>query len=292
MAEKNMKHKIPDWIKVRVPANIQQYEKTLEILKENSLTTVCQEAKCPNIYDCFSRGTATFMILGDTCTRNCLYCSVKSGKPNPVDEEEPKRVAQAVKTLDLNYTVITCVTRDDLEDGGAGIFAGTVEEIHKIIPECKVELLISDLKGNWGGLKKIVDAKPNVINHNIEVVRELFPKVRPQGSYQRSLELLKKVKEFNLDMITKSGMMVGLGETKIQIIQTIGDLVEVNCNIVTIGQYLQPSPQQVPVRKFYRPEEFDELKEIGEYLGLSYVESGPLVRSSYKADECYEKMIK
>lgn len=287
-----MKHKIPDWIKVRVPASIQQYKKTREILKENSLTTVCQEAKCPNIYDCFSRGTATFMILGDTCTRNCLYCSVKSGKPNPVDEDEPKRVAQAVKTLGLNYTVITCVTRDDLEDGGAGIFAGVVEEIHKIIPECKVELLISDLKGNWEGLKKIVDAKPEVINHNIEVVRELFPKIRPQGSYQRSLELLKKVKEFNPHMITKSGMMVGLGETKPQIIQTIGDLVEVNCNIFTIGQYLQPSPEKIPVIKFYRPEEFDELKEIGEYLGLSYVESGPLVRSSYKADECYEKIIK
>lgn len=285
------KKEIPGWIKIRVPVDLEQYKETLKMLRENNLTTVCQEAKCPNIYDCFSRSTATFMILGDICTRNCLYCNVKHDKPEPVDMDEPERVAQAVKELGLKYAVITCVARDDLDDSGADIFVRTVEEINKVSPECKIELLISDLKGNWTGLRRIVDIKPDVINHNVEVVGELFPEVRPQGSYDTSLELLKKTKQFDPKIMTKSGIMVGLGETRNQVIQTIEDLVKVNCNVMTIGQYLQPGPEHVRVKRFYTPREFDELKRIGESLGVDHVESGPLVRSSYKANECYQPWL-
>ncbi len=283
---------IPDWVKVRIPIHLEQYKETLKILREDNLTTVCQEAKCPNIYDCFSRSTATFMVLGENCTRNCLYCNVKHGKPEPVDMDEPKRLAQAVKKLGLNYAVVTCVTRDDLGDSGADIFIRIVKEINEVSPECKVELLISDLRGNWTSLKGIVDVKPDVINHNVEVVSELFSEVRPQGSYGTSLELLKKVKDLDPNMITKSGMMVGLGETKSQVIQTIEDLVKVDCNVMTIGQYLRPTPEHAKVKRFYTPGEFDELKRIGESLGFDHVESGPLVRSSYKANECYQRVRK
>jgi len=280
----------PDWIKVRLPHNMEVYQKTVKLLREKNLTTVCQEANCPNKHQCFNCGTATFLILGDVCTRNCSYCKVKPGNPQPVDKDEPKRVAQAVKEFALDYVVITCVTRDDLADGGADIFVRTVQETRKLNPECKLELLISDLKGNGKSLEKIVDIRPEVLNHNVEVAQSLFPKMRPQGNYRTSIELLKKVKELNPQVITKSGMMLGLGETKDEIIQTMRDLVEANCQIMTLGQYLQPSPQHTSVETFYRPEEFIELKEIGEALGFAQVESAPLVRSSYKAKECYEKV--
>jgi len=208
-----------------------------------------------------------------------------------IDINEPKRVSQTIKKLGLSYSVITSVTRGDLDDGGASIFVKIVEEIHKTIPECKIELLIPDLKGNWKAPKSIVDAKPNVINHNVEVVEELFPEVRPRGSYDTSLELLKKIKEYDSKMITKSGMMIGLGETREQIIKTMEDLRKVNCEMITIGQYLQPSPGHAEIKKFYNPEEFVELKEIGESSGFNCVESRPLVRSSFKANECYQKGI-
>ncbi len=280
-----MKAGVSQCIEIK-PYDKKAYLKTKGMIDKNNLTTVCIEGNCPNRYECFSHGTATFMILGDTCTRNCMYCNIKTGKPKAVDKQEPKRIAEAVKKLNLNYAVVTCVTRDDLEDGGASQFVNTVEKIRKTNPECKIELLISDLNGNWSALEKIVDSKPNVINHNIEVVKKLFPKLRPKGDYSRSIELLKKVREFDPKIKTKSGLMVGLGETKSEIMQTMKDLRKVGCDILTIGQYLQPSPKHAEVVKYYKPEEFNELKGIGMDIGFDNVVSGPLVRSSYKAGEC------
>ncbi len=276
--------KLPDWIKIK-PYKKEKYLQTLEIINHHKLATVCVEANCPNRYECFSSGTATFMILGDTCTRNCRYCNVKKGKPKPVDMDEPARVAQAVKEMQLDYAVITCVTRDDLEDGGAGQFVKTVKEIRKLNPDCKIELLISDLGGNRKALEKIILAKPDVFNHNIEVVKNLFSLLRPEGDYHRSIDLLKKAKEINSKLVLKSGLMVGLGETKEEIIRTFKDLIKAGCQVITVGQYLQPTPNHAPVKKFYRPAEFESLKETALSLGFLKVEAGPLVRSSYRAKE-------
>jgi lipoic acid synthetase len=260
------------------------YQDTLRLLEKHHLNTVCMEANCPNRYECFANKTATFMVLGDTCTRNCGYCWVKKGQPGPVDDEEPLRIADAVKELGLDYAVLTCVTRDDLEDHGAKVFANTVREIRAMNPGCKVELLVSDLGGKGTALQTILDAKPEVMNHNIEVVAELFAFMRPMGSYKRSIELLKHVKEFSPKTVTKSGLMVGLGETREQIIDTMRDLREAGCDILTIGQYLRPGKGQVEVRKSYSDKEFQELKETGMGMGFAHIEAGPLVRSSYRAD--------
>lgn len=265
--------------------NREEYVKTKELIEKNNLTTVCIEANCPNRYECFSKGTATFMILGDVCTRNCRYCNIKTGIPKKIDKKEPQRIAESIKALKLKYAVITCVTRDDLDDGGAKHFANTVTQIRKINPECKIELLISDLKGDWNSLKTILDSKPDVLNHNIETVKELFPRLRSKGDYERSIMLLKKSKEINSKILTKSGIMLGLGETEEQIIQIIKDLKEVNCDILTIGQYLQPSPLHFQVKKYYSPTEFKEIKTKCEELGIKKVVAGPLVRSSYNASE-------
>ncbi len=261
------------------------YVKTKELIEKNNLTTVCVEANCPNRYECFSKGTATFMILGDTCTRNCLYCNVKSGRPAEVDADEPARIAKAIKKLNLKYAVITCVTRDDLPDGGGGQFVNTIKEIRKLTPDCRIEVLISDLKGNWNSLKGIINAKPDVLNHNIETVRGLFPRLRPKGSYETSIELLRRAKEMDPGIKTKSGFMLGFGETGVQIIKTLKDLKKARCDIVTVGQYLQPSPNHYKVKKYYTPREFNRIRNKAKELGIERIVSGQLVRSSYKAGD-------
>ncbi|MFH1548658.1 MAG: lipoyl synthase, partial [Candidatus Omnitrophota bacterium] len=252
--------------------------------------TVCQEANCPNIFNCFSKGTLTFMILGNICTRNCSYCSVKTGKPFAPNKTEPSKIAGIIKKLKLDYVVITCVTRDDLSDGGANVFAETVREIKNKNPNCKIELLISDLNGNWKALKKIIAANSQVIGHNIEVVKRLFPTLRPQGSYERSIKLLKNLKKYNSKIITKSGFMIGLGEKDKEIIQTMKGIKSADCDIITIGQYLAPNVKHVPIKKFYSAEEFSFLKEVGESLGFKCVESAALVRSSFNANSSYKKV--
>lgn len=301
--------------KIRLPYNLDGYENLINIVEKENLKTVCQEANCPNIFDCFSKGTLTFMILGSICTRNCLYCNVKTGKPLPPDKNEPKKIADIIKKLKLDYAVITCVTRDDLNDGGAGVFAEAVKEIKKINPvrspsdgasdgspnkksgltsngvnpKCNVELLISDLNANGAALKTIIDANAEVIGHNVEVVKRLFPILRPQGNYERTIELLGNIKKYDSEIITKSGFMVGLGENEKEIIQTMKDIKDANCDIITIGQYLAPSKNHASVEKFYSMEEFAFFKQIGESLGFECIESGPLVRSSFNARDSYEK---
>ena len=279
--------RLPEWFKVKAPGG-QNYIHLQNLLKENNLHTVCQEARCPNIGDCWERKTATFMILGDICTRACRYCAVKTGRPTALDVMEPVNLAKSVDILDLNYCVITSVNRDDLEDGGASVFIECVNEIRKLRPNCKIELLIPDF--SFESLEKIIQLKPDVLNHNIETVRDVFKQVRPKGNYNYSMELLAKVKEVDSTMITKSGMMVGLGEDLSQIKSTMQDLVDVGCDILTVGQYLRPGELYAPIKKFYNPQEFKEIKELGQSLGLGHVESGPLVRSSYHADEQHTKL--
>ncbi len=272
----------PDWLKVRLP-NTAGFKRVKQVLAAYNLHSVCQEARCPNITECFHSGTATFLILGDICTRNCRYCNIRSGIPRGIDEEEPERLAGAVRELDLQYIVITSVTRDDLSDGGAGIFARCVNLLHCENPNCKVEVLISDLRGKREALDLIIDAQPDVINHNMEVVRPLFTKIRPQGDYDISLEILRRIHEHEGNIASKSGFMIGLGEKWEDILKLINDLADVNCERLTIGQYQQPTRNHWPVRKYYHPDEFAELKQIAYQMGFTSVESGPLVRSSYHA---------
>ncbi len=260
--------------------NRQEYVNTLNLIEDNNLNTVCLAANCPNRYECFSKKTATFLILGNKCTRNCKYCNIEQGITK-IDPNEPKKIANAILKLGIKYAVITCVTRDDLEDGGANHFVKVINEIKKI--NCKVEVLISDLKGNWDALNEIVKAKPDVINHNIEVVKELFTALRPEGNYKISLQLLDKIKTYK----TKSGIMVGLGETMPEIIKTLKDLKQVGVNFLTIGQYLQPTDKHAQVIKHYSDEEFRKLKELALEIGFDHVESGKLVRSSYNAEMAF-----
>ena len=285
----------PDWLKVKIPSG-EDYVKVRNLVKTNRLHTICEEAKCPNLSECWSHGTATFLILGNICTRHCLYCNVKSGKPNEVDVNEPKKVADAVRKMGLKYVVITSVTRDDLEDGGASIYADTIKEIKRINENCKIELLIPDLKlkGNNKGdknrintnaLKKIIEAKPDVLGHNIEAVRRVFSTIRRGGNYDLPLQLLNSIKKIDKKIKTKSGIMIGFGETKKEIIETMKDLRKNDVDFLTLGQYLQPSPKNAKIIKYYKPEEFEELKKIGLEMGFKHVESGPLVRSSYRADK-------
>ena len=278
------KHGIPDWIR---PARFDRssYLDTLAVIESCGLDTVCKEANCPNRYECFSQKTATFLVLGPVCTRDCLYCNVKKGSPSKVDQDEPQRIAFAAKKLGLYHVVITSVTRDDLPDGGASHLVSVVGALRKTREKCSIELLIPDLKGDERSLKLVVAARPDIINHNIEVVEGLFSKLRPMGNFQRSLALLKKVKDIDASIKTKSGLMIGFGETIPQIIDTLKKLKEIRCDIVTIGQYLQPSSSHAPVERYYTPAEFDYLEKRGYDLGLSLVRSGPLVRSSYAAHE-------
>jgi lipoic acid synthetase len=273
----------PDWLKVKIGGG-ENYVKMKSLLRNSKLRTICEEAKCPNIAECFGCGTAVFLILGDICTRNCKYCNVRHGEPVSLNSDEPKDVAESVKKLILKYVVITSVTRDDLEDGGASVFHNTVNEIKNLNKNCKIEVLIPDFKGEIESLKKVIDSKPDVINHNIEVVEKLFPEIRPEGNYETSLKLLENIKRINQNVKTKSGFMVGIGENKDQILKTMKDLKDVNVDFLTIGQYLQPTKEHAEIKKYYTPEEFEELIKIGLEMGFQHVESGPLVRSSYHAE--------
>ncbi|WP_339322328.1 lipoyl synthase [Paenibacillus sp. FSL W8-0194] len=284
LPKQTVKEPKPDWIRIKLTTG-DNYQEIKSMMRSKTLHTVCEEARCPNIYECWANRTATFMILGDICTRACRFCAVNTGKPTELDLQEPERVAEAAENMGLKHCVVTSVARDDLSDGGAGIFAETIKAIRKRLPLCSVEVLIPDFMGNWDALKVVMDAKPDILNHNIETVERMSNRVRAKAKYDRSLELLKKSKEFQPDIPTKSSIMLGVGEEWDEILQAMDDLRAVDCNIMTIGQYLQPSPQHLNVVKYYHPDEFAKLKEEGMKRGFSHVESGPLVRSSYHAHE-------
>jgi len=274
----------PDWLKVPLPGGA-NYTLIKKRLRASKLHTICEEAKCPNLAECFGRGTATFLIMGDTCTRNCRYCNVAHGVPKELDPNEAEEVAESVKALDLSYVVITSVTRDDISDGGAEVFSRMIQTIRSVHPSCRVEVLIPDFKGDADALQTVLLSSPDVLNHNIEVVKRLFPTIRPQGNYETSLSLLRSSKKINDSIPTKSGFMVGLGETDEEILMLLDDLRDADVDMLTIGQYLQPSQKHAEVKKYYTPEEFDQLNDIALEKGFKHVESGPLVRSSYHAEE-------
>jgi lipoic acid synthetase len=285
MAKKEEYLRKPEWLKIKLNTN-ENYTDLKKLMREKNLHTVCEEAKCPNIHECWAvRRTATFMILGDTCTRACRFCAVKTGLPTELDLAEPERVADSVALMNLKHAVVTAVARDDLKDGGAKVFAETVRAIRRKSPFTSIEVLPSDMGGIYENLKTLMDAKPDILNHNIETVRELTPRVRARAKYDRSLEFLKRAKEMQPEIPTKSSLMIGLGETKEQIIETMDDLRANNVDIMTIGQYLQPTKKHLKVQKYYHPDEFAELREIAISKGFSHCEAGPLVRSSYHADE-------
>lgn len=277
----------PDWLKIKLvnEKEATQFTELKKMMRSKSLHTVCEEARCPNIHECWANRTATFMILGDICTRACRFCAVNSGMPTELDLQEPDRVAEAAEQMGLRHCVITSVARDDLADGGAEIFAMTIRAVKERLPFCDVEVLIPDFQGNEESLYKVLDAKPHVLNHNVETVERLSDRVRAKAKYDRSLELLARSKAYAPKIPTKSSIMIGVGERWDEILQTMDDLREVDCNILTIGQYLQPSRRHLNVEKYYTPEEFELLKEEGLKRGFSHVESGPLVRSSYHARE-------
>jgi len=274
----------PAWLKAQIPKG-PTFFKLKELMREQGLHTVCEEAHCPNIGECWGNGTATFMILGNVCTRRCGFCAVTSGRPNVLDLAEPGRVARTVKALGLRHVVITSVARDDLQDGGALVFALTIEAIRRISPETNVEVLIPDLQGDEASLRKVVEARPSILNHNLETVARLSDRVRSRAKYPRSLELLRRAKKMDQGLLTKSGIMLGLGERREEVVETLRDLRAAQVDIVTIGQYLRPSLHHLPLVRYVSPEEFGEFKRIGLELGFGHVESGPLVRSSYHAHE-------
>jgi lipoic acid synthetase len=272
----------PPWLKVRAPGG-ENYAAIKRMMRDRRLHTVCEEAHCPNIGECWEHKAATFMILGDVCTRNCAYCAVAHGTPAPYDPEEPVRLAEAVAAMGLAHVVITSVDRDDLPDGGAEIFAGCVTEIRRRLPDTSVEVLIPDFKGSDRALRLVVDARPDILNHNLETVERLYRIARPGGRYQRALRLLRRAREMAPDQLTKSGIICGLGEEWDELVVAMRDLREQDVEILTLGQYLRPSAEHLPVARFYSPAEFAELARIGRDLGFRHVESGPLVRSSYHA---------
>lgn len=276
----------PDWLKVRVPASDSNYVELKGIMHESNLHTVCQEARCPNIGECWGNRTATFMILGDVCSRACRYCAVTSGRPHELDLSEPIHVARAVQKMGLAHAVVTSVDRDDLPDFGAGHFARTIRLIRDMNPECAVEVLTPDFQADQSALKVVIDARPDIFNHNIETVERVFPRVRPgRSDYRKSLWVLEHAKRIDPDCLTKSGLMVGLGETAEEVRQTMDDLRRHQVDILTVGQYLRPSAKHVAIHRYVHPDEFREYKEYGLRIGFSHVESGPLVRSSYHAHE-------
>lgn len=287
----NIQVRKPKWLKRKLPSG-PEYERMRKLIRNNSLTTVCQEAQCPNQFECFSKGTATFMILGERCTRNCGFCAVSHKPLGPPDPEEPVRVAEAVTSLSLKYAVITSVTRDDLPDGGASHFVQTVKEVHRQSPGTRIELLIPDLQGNWDALVQILNAGPDVLNHNLETVPRLYSRVRPEAIYERSLELLNQSKKISPKTPTKSGVMLGLGETVDELRATMVDLLKNGCDILTLGQYLQPSRSHLPVERFVSPKEFESLKKEAMELGFKGVASSPTVRSSFEAGTLYAEVIK
>ncbi|MFE4895076.1 lipoyl synthase [Peribacillus butanolivorans] len=275
----------PEWLKIKLNTN-EQYTGLKKMMREKKLHTVCEEARCPNIHECWAvRKTATFMILGSVCTRACRFCAVQTGLPSELDWEEPERVAESVEQMGLKHVVITAVARDDLKDGGAKVFAETVRAVRRRNPFCTIEVLPSDLNGEYDNLKTLMDTRPDILNHNIETVKRLSPQVRARATYERSLEFLRRAKLMNATIPTKSSIMIGLGETKEEIMETMDDLRANNVEIMTIGQYLQPTKRHLKVQKYWSPEEFEELKNIALSKGFSHCEAGPLVRSSYHADE-------
>jgi lipoic acid synthetase len=271
----------PEWLKVRAPGG-ETYVRLKQMMRAKALHTVCEEARCPNIAECWGAGTATFMILGDACTRSCGFCAVKTGRPLPVDPDEPRRVAEAVRQMGIRHAVVTSVNRDELPDGGARWFARTIEEIRRFCPGVTVEVLIPDFKGKKEALQLVIDARPDILGHNTETVPRLYRRVRPQGKYHWTLSVLEQAKRQG--MRTKTGLMLGLGETFQEVIAVMQDLRRVGVDILTLGQYLQPTPNHLPVERYVTPEEFAELRRIGLELGFEHVESGPLVRSSYHAE--------
>ena len=273
----------PPWIRVRLPS-AEKYARIKKLKESKCLHTVCEEAKCPNLGECWEKGNATFLILGDICTRNCRFCAVKNGHPGAADTEEPTRVAQAVAAMKLKHVVITSVTRDDLSDGGAAIFAEAIRQIRFQVPQCTIEVLIPDLKGSRDALQTVLEARPEILGHNVETVPRVYPHVRPQAVYQRSLELLRRAKDMDSEVLTKSGIMVGIGETTDEVVDVMQDLRAVGCDIITIGQYLRPTKFHLPVARYYTPDEFADLTKVGRSMGFRWVESGPLVRSSYRAE--------
>jgi lipoic acid synthetase len=274
----------PEWLTVKWKMG-ENYQDLKSLMRGAGLHTVCEEAHCPNISECWEHRTATFLILGDTCTRSCGFCAIKTGRPGALDRGEPERVARAIETLQLKHAVITSVNRDELADGGAEIFADVIRKTREYVPGCGIEVLIPDFKGVWWALQLVMDARPDILNHNIESVPRLYYIVRPQAKYERSLELLKKAKEMVPDGLTKSGLMVGLGEEWDEVVQVLRDLRDHDVDIITIGQYLRPSFRHLPVVRYYTPDEFKQLKAIAQEMGFRHVESGPLVRSSYHAHE-------
>ncbi|MGZ3524493.1 MAG: lipoyl synthase [Thermodesulfobacteriota bacterium] len=277
----------PPWLKKRLPPS-QDLQKVKSILDETNLHTVCEEARCPNLGECFARGTSTFLILGKICTRDCGFCAVEHGAPAQPDEAEPEKVAQAVKKMGLQYVVITSVTRDDLSDGGASLFAKAIQTIRALNSKTKVEVLIPDFQGDPSALEVVLKERPDVLNHNIETVSRLYPEVRPQADYERSLHLLKRSKASHPDVLTKSGFMLGLGENRKEVLELLRDLRAAGCDLLTIGQYLQPRPDRLAVVRFVPPEEFEEHQRIGEEMGFRAVASSPFVRSSFHAFEMFK----
>jgi lipoic acid synthetase len=279
----------PDWLRVRLPSG-PEYQRVKQLMRGHRLHTVCEEAMCPNLGECWSRGTSTFLLMGDTCTRSCGFCHIKTGRPAALDEDEPVRVAESALALNLNHCVLTSVNRDELPNGGAHIFANTVREIRKRLPNCTIEVLIPDFKGDLAALKEVMDARPEILNHNTETVPRLYRTVRPQANYRQSLNLLSSAKELDPGALTKSGIMVGLGETKEEILEVMRDLRQHEVDILTIGQYLRPSPLHLPVYRYVHPDEFQEFQDAGMEMGFRWVESGPLVRSSYHAEGQAQKL--
>ena len=286
------RHPRPDWLRVKFFGG-DRYHNLKRVMRTLDLHTVCESARCPNMGECWEHGTATFMILGDICTRACGFCAVPSGKPaGPPDEDEPLRVAEAAARMGLRYAVVTSVNRDDQPDGGARIFARTIQEIRNRVPGCKVEVLIPDFRGDWNALDTVLAVKPDILNHNTETVPRLYRQVRKGALYERSLELLRRAKETYPDVPTKTGMMLGLGEQKEEVLETMRDLAAQRTDILTLGQYLQPTREHLPVIRFVHPDEFAEYKRLGEQIGFKHVESGPLVRSSYHAFDQAESAIR
>jgi lipoic acid synthetase len=275
----------PEWLRAKLPTG-DNYEDLRHLMREQRLHTVCEEARCPNIGECWNHRTATFLLLGEICTRGCRYCAIAKGKPEPLDEQEPDRIAEAVATLQLRHAVLTAVNRDDQPDGGAHIFAASIRKIRERLPACKIEVLIPDFEGNWAALQMVMDARPDVLNHNIETVPRLFRRFRPKAGYQQSIELLARARAIGgVEMVTKSGIMVGAGETNDEVLAVMDDLRAADVDVMTIGQYLAPSLTHWPIARYVTPPEFVMFKEQGLRRGFKHVESGPLVRSSYHAHE-------
>jgi lipoic acid synthetase len=273
----------PPWLTVRAPAG-ETYHNLKRLMRRKSLNTICEKARCPNIGECWGRGTATFLVLGDVCTRSCRFCDVETGRPAPVDWGEPERVAQAVKAMDLRHVVITSVNRDEREDGGAPVFAMCIERIRQVQPGCTIEVLVPDFKGDIDALKIVMDARPDILNHNAETVKRLFRVVQPQDRYEWAMATLSNAKRLWPEAVTKSGIMVGLGETFDEVLEVMVDLRRIDVDILTVGQYLQPTRKHMPIDRYYTPQEFAEFKRLGREMGFKWVESGPLVRSSYNAE--------